>query len=84
MDYINTLHNHDQSSENTLGPTLFPNINPEQEVTFEDTNPAFKSATGSPKTHTETWFPVPYEEFTETRHITRAYTKQLGKLPTTS
>jgi hypothetical protein len=43
----------------------------------------FGSVVGSPKTQTKTWFPVPYEEFTETCCITRAYAKLLGKLPTT-
>jgi hypothetical protein len=84
MAYINKLHNHGQSSKNTHGPTLFPNINIEHEVTFEYTNPAFESAIGSPETHMETWFHVPNEEFTETHCITWAYAKQVGRLPTTS
>jgi hypothetical protein len=78
------LHNHGQSSERNPILTLFPHRNPEQEITYEDTNPNFESATGSPETHTETWFHVPQEEFIETHCITHAYTKLLGKLPTTS
>jgi hypothetical protein len=63
---------------------LFPRVESEQEVTYEDSKPNFGSASGSPEIHTETWFHIPQEELHETRRITRAYAKLLGKLPTTS
>jgi hypothetical protein len=62
---------------------MFPHINLERDVTFEETNPTFRNVVGNPKTQIETWFLVPYEEFTETHPINRAYAKFLGKLPTT-
>jgi hypothetical protein len=44
----------------------------------------FHGATGSPETHSETWYQIPYEGFIETRRITHAYAKFIGKLPITS
>jgi hypothetical protein len=84
MAYINDLHNRNQSSGNNPTPSLFPRVESEQEVTYEDSKPNFGSASGSLETHSETWFRIPREEFSETHRITRAYTKLLGKLPTTS
>jgi hypothetical protein len=63
---------------------LFPQVESEQEVIYEDSKPNFGSVFGSPKIHTETWFLITREELHETRRITHAYTKLLGKLPTTS
>jgi hypothetical protein len=59
MAYINGLYNHNQCVENIPSSSMFPNNNPEQEVIYEDTNPNFESARGSPETHLETWFRVP-------------------------
>jgi hypothetical protein len=47
-------------------------------------NPNLGSASGNLETNSETWFWVPQEEFSKTHLITHAYTKLLGKLPTTS
>jgi hypothetical protein len=67
-------------------PTLsiFPQVEFEQEVTYEDSKPNFASASSSPKTHTRLSFAYHREEFSETCRITCAYTKLFGKLPTTS
>jgi hypothetical protein len=35
MAYINDLHNRNQYLENNHGPTLFPGINFEQEVSYK-------------------------------------------------
>jgi hypothetical protein len=59
MAYINALHTHDQSYENTFVLTLFPRINLEYDITFEDTNPTFESVVGSPETQIETRFSIP-------------------------
>jgi hypothetical protein len=84
MDYINDFHNHGQYNERNPILTLFPRSSPEHEITYEDMNPNLESIIGSPKTHKETWFHVPQEEFSYTLHITRAYAKLLGNLPTAS
>jgi hypothetical protein len=84
MAYINNCIITISLLKTTLVPLFSLSINLEQEITYEDTNPNFDSATGSPETHSETWFHVPQEEFSETHHITCTYTKLLGKIPTTS
>jgi hypothetical protein len=70
MAYLNVLHNHNQYLENNLGPTIVPWYQSEQEFTYEDTNPIFESATGSPESHSKTWFHLPQEYLLETLRIT--------------
>jgi hypothetical protein len=65
-------------------PTLFPQVKSKEEVICKDSKDNFRSAFGSPKIHTKTWFHIPQEELHETRRITRSYAKMIGKLPTTS
>jgi hypothetical protein len=47
MAYINDLHKTNQSSSNNPTPSLFPQIESEQEVTYEDSRPNLGSASGS-------------------------------------
>jgi hypothetical protein len=63
MAYINDLHNQNQSSGNNPTPSLFPRVESKQEVTYEDSKLDFGSASSNSKTHSETWFHIPREEF---------------------
>jgi hypothetical protein len=60
---------------------MFPRIDFEQEVTYEDSRPNFRSDFSILETLFETWFLIPQEDLSKTHWITHAYKKLLGNLP---
>jgi hypothetical protein len=83
MAYINELHNQNQSLENNPNPcSLILILN--KKLPTKTRIPILKVPQVVLKHIQRLGFRVPQEEFSETRHITRAYTKLLGKFPTTS
>jgi len=79
---LNNNRNQSSTSNPNSQSTLFPRVEYEQEFIYEDSKDNFGSASSSSKMHYYTWFHIPQEELYETRRITRAYTKLLGKLLT--
>ena len=60
---------------------MFPRVESEQEIIYEDSKPNFRSVSCIPGIHIETCFHIPREELHKTYRITHAYAKLIGKLP---